>query len=261
MLGTDLGTSLGPSLSSGGGGAEDTPETIFGAKVAEWFRADLGIDDGGGGAGVVDSWTGQKAGVVITAPAAGNRCVFNSSVAAFGNRPTVSAVKANSNYLIATSINPPLIEADANASLIAVMRTTWTAATENQLALSGVGSTVIHLFRCVNGTQVRGLTIEAGPTSRTVDLTVTQSTVAIWRLDHQVAADAAGTKAFHGATSGTAASGGNRLADLTEIIFGASNAGTQFGSPECAEFVILNDLPAAGELTAYAAYVLGRYGI
>lgn len=87
------------------------------ALLVEWWDASLGI---GLVSGLVDTWTGQKRGIVLTAPGTSNRPSYTIDVA-FRNRLAISESNVNATQLRSPdTISPDVVAAGARPYTISV---------------------------------------------------------------------------------------------------------------------------------------------
>jgi hypothetical protein len=110
-----------------------TYQSILGPLLVEMWHSYLNpVDVGGGvmvGSGIalaggafVDTWTGQKLGYVLQAPAAGNRPVYAADGGAFTGRSVVQTASAGSLCLITANLSPPLFATGTRPWLWCVCR-------------------------------------------------------------------------------------------------------------------------------------------
>ena len=81
-------------------------------------------------------------------------------------------------------------------------------------------------------------------------------------LRHDVDAPSNCLKYTVGALSNTpAGAGANVFGDITRMAFGAQVSGALPGDVECPLIVCLNQLPTAGEDTAFRAWCVSEFGV
>jgi len=112
-----------------------------------WFRGDLGVTQDGGGK--VQTWADQSGnGYDVTQATSSKRPAFTSSLAAFGNRPSLDFTTAAVSALANTTQNP--LAQSAARTIFAVVRPTDT-----------VGFSVLD-FRVVGGNDFAFQYFQAG---------------------------------------------------------------------------------------------------
>lgn len=241
---------------------EDNPETFFGAKVVEWWRADLGIDDAGAGATVVDSWTGQKRGIVLSAAAAANRCVLDPASASFNGQPTVITDTASTNWLRNLAISPALFAVDTDIVILAVQRysSVYDAGNEELLHFSNAGGQMAKNGSRAGVGAITGFVVQTAFVSAAV--VVTETDPALIRVQRERAAPADCFLIKHNSTTNTDSEAGTDLTgEIDRMAVGAQTGGVFISDTETAEIVLLDSLASAGELSDYEAYTLARYGV
>jgi hypothetical protein len=232
-------------------------ETIFGAKVADFWLGDQGVKIVGG---EVDVWYGQKlnAGVALAAPTSSNRCTQTAEHANFNNRATINASDAGNNYLRATGIAPALAPSGGKMCMLSVCRSS-----------AGFGAAHFETFVSVESAADTfllwtGLVGSAGnmraysTAANNINHAVTETNAMLVQAQSQ---NGSGNLKLKIAGSTVTGFGNANAAAVTAIGFGAHSNGSDRGNIECAALTLLNDTPTVGEVTAFEAYVLDRFGV
>ena len=145
-LASNLATNLATVLSGGG-----TPATILGANLVEYWDSTAGV---GLVSGAVDTWTGQKLGIVLSAAAAGNRPAYGADSTYFLGKSAVQCAISGSKYLRATGL--ALLSAGSRPyiAMIHRLRVVTPATDTRSLSLATAGDDSIAKYQ-VAGTTVR----------------------------------------------------------------------------------------------------------
>lgn len=229
--------------------AADTPITIFGSKLLSWLRADLGVTTGTGG---VSDWADQSGnGRDYTQSDTAKRPATGGTL---GGQASLVFTPANSDHLAlgGTSYGSP--------SALHVIRVCSIAA--DPPAGSPAGG--LDGFGAFAGAQ-----IEYPYTSGDIyDSTGANSRVNAGNpgtsltTDHVYETTSTGS-AFkclvNGGSLYSGASLGVGVRATPEI--GGDTRSSRYIDGEIAEHIVLNAEPSAGERTAFAAYILARYGL
>lgn len=232
-----LSLSLSLSLANRAASGPPTPATIL-AGVTSWFRADLGITTATG----VSEWRDQVGSAHLLQGTGANQPVYNSSDAAYNNRPTVQC-DVLGKFLAASGF----VSSSQTFSVWMVGEFSTAGGVIVGLVPSGSASPII--YRLAGNVAINaGAALGSGVTSDT---------------KRAVLATFADTSSFVGVdnwlTGGVTGAGGSNGG--TRLALFAYSAG-DFGSlGKIAELVVQSGTPTAGEKTAMAAYVLDRYGI
>lgn len=140
-LGNRLASQLGNSM-AGARGLYDQLSALFGATLLEAWDSELGIALA---SGAVDTWTGQKRGVVLSAAAAGNRPAYGADGSSFRGRNVVQCAVSGAKYLRNTAIAPDLIAAVAAPYTLTICRQR-TALNNNTIFTYGSTASQFELY-------------------------------------------------------------------------------------------------------------------
>lgn len=124
-----------------------SPWDLLGAYLKDYWISDAGISLVGGN---VDTWTGQKLGIVLTAPAAGNRPTYGADTGYFNEQDVVQTATTGTKYLRNVDYGSDLYATGANCYSFAVCRLrsvpTSAAYVGAVLGLSNAGLAQMHFW-------------------------------------------------------------------------------------------------------------------
>lgn len=90
------------------------PTALLAPYLKDYWDSNLGITLV---SGAVDSWTGQKLGIVLSAPGAGNRPVYGADSTYFGGKSVVQAAATGSKYLAISDYGADIVPTGANSNI------------------------------------------------------------------------------------------------------------------------------------------------
>lgn len=228
------GAGIRRGLRSCGAAADWDPTQLTG--VAEWWRADLGVTDAGGGA--VSAWEGQIAGETMTQATAGNR-------PAIATRDGQTALSFASDYIAGTFST---VAPSQPTTVVLVIEQTSLAL---DLMFDGAGASNRHFFYSNTGANyvmgsATGIAVGGTPDTDPHAIVCTfdspNSLVYIDDLSTPLATSAAtGTEDLTGLTIGAAYTGGNGIDGFVW------------------EAIVIDQAIAADDRAALGAYLDARY--
>ena len=145
---TDLATSIGGDAGASTSLATDmaartAPNELLNAYLVDYWDSLAGV---GLVSGAVDTWTGQKLGIILSAAAAGNRPVYGADTGYFRGKSVVQAAVTGSKYLRILDYGSDIIANGAASKpyLVSIHRLRNTNATRSYALTLGPAAGTTH---------------------------------------------------------------------------------------------------------------------
>ena len=239
--------SLATDLASGIG-----PREILGSNLVEWWDSMAGV---GLVSGAVDTWTGQKLGVVLSAPAAGQRPVYGADGTNFGSASVVQCARTGSKYVVGTAASD-IFAAGSHPFMLWVGR--YRAQPIDRLRCvyaEEVGGAGFLVFGSTDdGATWRG---QHSPSPVINTAAITSAAVRV-SLSHR-AADNKVEIGINDAAAAVASSGAALLAGVRKVYIGSQVSWPSDTSNR--GLIMCAAAPTSSELAALKRYILSAWGV
>lgn len=251
---TDLATSIATRM---GAASVATVSTILGSNLVEYWDSTAGV---GLVSGAVDTWTGQKLGIVASAPAAGQRPAYGADGAYFLGANVVKCTRVATRVLKVADGGATLFASGTRPYVMTVTRNALIEAYDMDvfavLDSFAAATVVVPKQQYITASGKHGGLFYNNSTAvvSSVSYTTTPTRVSVYmESDNKTSINVDGTIA-------TSASGTGAITAAGKVV----EFGYDRGSATTVNFrgaILCAAKPSAAEITALNAWVLANWGV